>query len=141
LKIIDTPISSIEDELVFYGINNTLQELHLLNSKLNIFPKVPLQVSSDTFSFCEGRDRFMSFISEIIFYLSSGVSPAVLCVINVKSLLYFPCKIHSLTFIAQKLTMKKQLARPPCIYLLEFWIIFFNSCRFLTCVSPLVIRF
>jgi hypothetical protein len=46
LKIINTPISSIKDELVFYGINNTLQELHLLNSKLSLFPKGPFQVNN-----------------------------------------------------------------------------------------------
>lgn len=43
LRIEDTPIETI-DEHVFQGINNTLQELHILNSSMQVFPALSLKV-------------------------------------------------------------------------------------------------
>lgn len=44
LFIQDTPIQLLEDDL-FFGINHTLSELHIVNSKLTEFPSSPLKVS------------------------------------------------------------------------------------------------
>lgn len=43
LKIYDTPIKTI-NEHTFYGINITLQELHLVNTELNEFPRLAFKV-------------------------------------------------------------------------------------------------
>jgi hypothetical protein len=45
MKIVDTPIKMIDDQYIFYGVNNSLQEFHLINSNLSYFPKTPFQVS------------------------------------------------------------------------------------------------
>lgn len=43
LHVIDTPVASISDH-VFYGINDTLLELHLVQSELATFPKDALKI-------------------------------------------------------------------------------------------------
>lgn len=43
LKIIDTPLRSIE-EYSFLGVNRTLQELHIVRSKLEKFPREAFQI-------------------------------------------------------------------------------------------------
>lgn len=43
LKIVDTPLKFI-DEHSFLGVNRTLQELHVINSVLEKFPKEALQI-------------------------------------------------------------------------------------------------
>jgi hypothetical protein len=66
-----------------------------------------------------------------LYVFEQRVFPAVFFAITVKLLLYFRCKMHSLTCIAHMLTMKKQLARPPCIWrgqfclrVWTFWVFF-----------------
>jgi len=44
LIIQDTPLILLDDDL-FFGINHTLSELHIVNSKLAEFPSVSLKVS------------------------------------------------------------------------------------------------
>lgn len=43
LLVFDTPIASVSDH-VFYGINDTLQELHLVRSELTAFPRDALKI-------------------------------------------------------------------------------------------------
>lgn len=43
LKFIDTPLRLIEEHS-FLGVNRTLQELHVINSNLEKFPREALQV-------------------------------------------------------------------------------------------------
>lgn len=43
VRIEDTPIETIEDH-VFQGINHTLQELHIVNSSMKLFPALALKV-------------------------------------------------------------------------------------------------
>ena len=46
LFIIDTPIAKIADH-TFYGINDTLKEIHLINTKLSEFPTDAFKVSEN----------------------------------------------------------------------------------------------
>lgn len=50
LKISDTPIVTI-NEHIFHGINRTLQELHITNSSIAEFPKIPFKVLNEQENF------------------------------------------------------------------------------------------
>lgn len=45
LFIKDTPVTILDNDL-FFGINHTLSELHIVNSKLVEFPSGPLKVNT-----------------------------------------------------------------------------------------------
>lgn len=68
LRIEDTPIEKIDD-LLFRGVNQTLQELYILNTKLNEFPKAAFKVILKWFEkFIAWRISFCSiFFSRIDF--------------------------------------------------------------------------